>query len=792
MHGFYSVDNVKINILKTPKIILIIESIFLFSILIVSFSLNLAWQNELNTQINLQEIEDFSLKIEDFVQTGQVFINNYASKLKISESSDLLVLQLKNILIPFPFFSQLNLVDSNGTIIAGFPQNFIGQKYPLEPIYLSDTSNSSVKVFPKMKGSSLFSFIMALPQNNSVYIIGESDLQANPLNAGFSRVLLDLMQKGIKVKFSDSQGNEFLHFENSSVISEQPNSIQMIQKEFVLQKWVFTFSFPKKVKFIDVLTFSSPLILLGFLFEGLLIFQYLKNIRNHSSSFELKENFNEQKFDNNDQLENFKRKLLDISSLDEVGKLVLSHADLKDESSIRLVFLDNPYNLNKGINTTFSSGRHSNNFNYLDDQINELLKNNSEVNIPDLHDYQNIHLLQDRPFPIAIYALPIKSGKTIYGFIWYGFEKPRVLRESEKRYLRDLIEAGKKVIITLLKYNVYKEVSVTQNLILEAFPHPVLLINSQNIILYFNQSFENYFGLEEDLAGKRIQDLQKFSFPQELSDSKENGTYQFNDSSGATFKAYLIFMEDNAGQKNKIIIFENISHQEEHTKNLNEMTELISHDLRVPLATIKGYLSMLPVMGQVNQQQLNYIDSGIHQIDELTDLIKNLFIKERLNKKEGIIQDNISINGLLDEIVFSLKLLADQKKIEIINDYRESPDLKISKDKWLIKIAIKNILENAIRFTPNKGKVIIRKEKVQDNVEISIEDTGIGIAAVDLPHIFEKSYQLKIKSDLGESRSGQSLAIVKSIIEKQDGEIGVVSELGKGSTFFISLPISND
>ena len=89
-----------------------------------------------------------------------------------------------------------------------------------------------------------------------------------------------------------------------------------------------------------------------------------------------------------------------------------------------------------------------------------------------------------------------------------------------------------------------------------------------------------------------------------------------------------------------------------------------------------------------------------------------------------------------------------------------------------------------------KGEYYIQRGQVQNLAEISIEDNGSGIASVDLPHIFEKFYRIKINPSVGQSSgSGTSLSLVKSIIEKHGGEVGAVSELGKGSTFFIRIPI---
>lgn len=199
---------------------------------------------------------------------------------------------------------------------------------------------------------------------------------------------------------------------------------------------------------------------------------------------------------------------------------------------------------------------------------------------------------------------------------------------------------------------------------------------------------------------------------------------------------------------------------------------------------------MLPVMGQLNQQQQSYIEKGIRQVDEMSDQIKHLFSLDRLNSGDGLLLENIEINKLINEIVSSQMPMAEQKRIDLSCDLSDSSKLIITGDRSLIKLAINRILENAIRFTANQGKISIRTGIVQNMAEIAIEDNGCGISAVDIQNIFEKSYRMKINASNETDAKGQSLALVKSIIKKHGGEIGVISELGKGSTFFIRLLIT--
>jgi signal transduction histidine kinase len=132
--------------------------------------------------------------------------------------------------------------------------------------------------------------------------------------------------------------------------------------------------------------------------------------------------------------------------------------------------------------------------------------------------------------------------------------------------------------------------------------------------------------------------------------------------------------------------------------------------------------------------------------------------------------------------------LAVQKRIDVIRDFKDISKEIVVVDPILIEQAVYNLIDNAIRFTPIQGKVTIGLGHVDNMVEINVEDTGCGIAAVDIPHIFEKFYRVKISSVYNQAGSGIGLALVKSIVEKHNGDVGAVSNLGKGSTFYIRIP----
>ena len=197
---------------------------------------------------------------------------------------------------------------------------------------------------------------------------------------------------------------------------------------------------------------------------------------------------------------------------------------------------------------------------------------------------------------------------------------------------------------------------------------------------------------------------------------------------------------------------------------------------------------MLPIMGQLNEQQHEYVEKIVSGVDEMTDLTKNLLNYERLNMGVNLFKHDTEIIKLLDKVVDDLNPLAVQKRIEIKRNYKELQEEIVSVDSVLIEQAINNLIDNAIRFTPIQGKVSIGLGHVDNMIEINIEDTGNGIAEVDIPHIFEKFYRVKISPTYNQTGSGIGLALVKSIVEKHNGEVGAISNLGRGSTFYLRIP----
>jgi signal transduction histidine kinase len=172
----------------------------------------------------------------------------------------------------------------------------------------------------------------------------------------------------------------------------------------------------------------------------------------------------------------------------------------------------------------------------------------------------------------------------------------------------------------------------------------------------------------------------------------------------------------------------------------------------------------------------------------MTRLVNNLLDLGRIEAGVGLQLELVAPKELVEKAVSDVQLHATQKRIHLSTDLPSEGLPLIEADAALLNQALHNLLDNAIKFTDAGGKVQIGVRVKDDQVIFAVRDTGIGIAPLDQPRLFDKFFRVKRPGAKG-SGSGLGLAIVKSVAERHHGRAWVESQLGRGSTFYISLPI---
>ncbi|HEU5369044.1 MAG TPA: ATP-binding protein, partial [Ktedonobacterales bacterium] len=218
---------------------------------------------------------------------------------------------------------------------------------------------------------------------------------------------------------------------------------------------------------------------------------------------------------------------------------------------------------------------------------------------------------------------------------------------------------------------------------------------------------------------------------------------------------------------------------------------MVTHELRSPLNAINGYLDLAleGVAGELNERLHEFVRRARSSSEHLTDLVDDLLLISRADAGQfrlsiGEAHLTSIVKGALEEV----ELLAADAKVDLV--VHLAPDLpSFPGDEGRLKQVVRNLLTNAIKFTPEGGQVTISGEARRNQIELAIRDTGRGISPEHLQRIFERFYQVARGQG---SRGGQGLglAIVKTIVERHQGSISVESTPGEGSTFIVTLPLN--
>jgi signal transduction histidine kinase len=218
----------------------------------------------------------------------------------------------------------------------------------------------------------------------------------------------------------------------------------------------------------------------------------------------------------------------------------------------------------------------------------------------------------------------------------------------------------------------------------------------------------------------------------------------------------------------------------------------VSHDLRTPLAALRGYLETLMLKDEAlsPRDRLGYLKIALRQSEQLQALITELFELVKLEGGETKINpEPFQVSELVQDVVQKFEVPAQNNGIALAGEIVPGAPF-VYGDVALIERALENLLDNAIRHTPSGGRISLTVAPKPGAVAVEIRDTGTGIPARDIPHIFDRFYRVDKSRNQDSGGAGLGLAIVKRIVDMHSGQIDVSSRLGSGTCFVIRLPLA--
>jgi two-component system phosphate regulon sensor histidine kinase PhoR len=446
-----------------------------------------------------------------------------------------------------------------------------------------------------------------------------------------------------------------------------------------------------------------------------------------------------------------------------------------------------------GLFTSYGTGPSSEAYAYLDEQISELTRAHGQLVIGNLQRGRVLSCPPEKSQPAALVAIPLTSEDEEHGILWVAYDSTRDFGDEEIRFIKTL--AGE-AVLACSNARLYDSAALGRQrleAVLAATPDPVLVIDQKTRLILLNPAARELAGSQEAaLVGKQVREV----FPQEelrklltaVGEGEISREIQYPD--GRLFYATLSPVILNGKQVGKACLLRDVTRFKQQDGLKTEFVATVSHDLRSPLLTARGYASMLSMVGELNEQQKSYLQKILDGIDGMSDLVNNLLDPDRLKGGKTLKSEAVEIGAMIKAVLESLRQQAIQKKIELQVNLGQHENKQIDADPVLLERALYNLVENAIKYAPVGGNASLVVSADREHITFQVSDNGNGIAPLDLPHIFDRPpFE---EGGLDSSRTSWGLSIVKTIAEQHGGRVWVESQLGGGSKFYMELPVGSE
>ena len=362
--------------------------------------------------------------------------------------------------------------------------------------------------------------------------------------------------------------------------------------------------------------------------------------------------------------------------------------------------------------------------------------------------------------------------------------------------LNDLSEA-----IRLTQDNLEQE-SKRLHSILSYMTDGVLATNRRGQIIMINDMAKRQLGVERDDAlNQNILELLKIEEEYELRDlitqSPELMIYSQNvNGEYISLRVRFALIRRESGFISGLVaVLHDTTEQEKEERERRLFVLNVSHELRTPLTSVKSYLEALDEGALTEPVAPDFIKVSLDETNRMMRMVTDLLHLSRIdNETSHLDVELINFTAFITFILNrfdKMKSQDEEKKYELVRDYPiNSVWIEIDTDK--MTQVIDNILNNAIKYSPDGGKITVSMKTTDDQMILSISDQGLGIPKQDLPKIFDRFYRVDRARSRAQGGTGLGLAIAKEIIKQHKGFIWAKSEYGKGSTFTIVLPYDKD
>lgn len=339
------------------------------------------------------------------------------------------------------------------------------------------------------------------------------------------------------------------------------------------------------------------------------------------------------------------------------------------------------------------------------------------------------------------------------------------------------------------------EAKAQQQVLFNSMLEGLLLLDRQRKIYLANRAFKSLFGLKVELRGKTVMEALRShelaALVEQIENEKQVFNYEFKlpELSERWLQVNAAVITNSAGEREgTILVFHDLTRLKQLERQREEFVANVSHELRTPLSLIKGYIETLLDGARNNpevaERFLKIIERNTQRLDLLIQDLLTISALESGRMKLNL--QPVNLHVLVEKVFNDLHSKAEHKNVKLTNDVQ---GFTVSGDTHRLDQVFANLVDNAIKYGRQNGTVAVGGKKLEDGkLEIFVRDDGPGIPPESLDRVFERFYRVDKARSRDQGGTGLGLSIVKHIVQSHGGSVWVKSELGKGATFFFTLP----
>jgi signal transduction histidine kinase/DNA-binding response OmpR family regulator len=493
-----------------------------------------------------------------------------------------------------------------------------------------------------------------------------------------------------------------------------------------------------------------------------------------------------------------RRRNRELSMLPEIGKELSARLDINELTGVvlrrtvetlgaimgHIVVLDPHHPLQR---TYCASASAQIEFPNLENFMDEINESRGSLLLTDVQNDPRWQAIPDDPTR-SVVIVPMFGRNHLLGLLALAHEKTNYFQLESLLLLQAIASQAAIAIENALLYEDVDQQQKRLAAVLQSAAEAIFMFDAEGRLNLLNPAGEKLFtdfkaSLNRPLeAGYGYDALINMLEDARISGNSESGEILWPDK--RTFMALITPIESGG----LVAILHDVTHFKDVERVKNEFIATASHDLKNPITSIAGFSQLLAQAGPLNDMQADFVHRIQTAAQTMNELVQNMVQLAQMDLNAAQKPEPVELCTLLSVVADEFTPQANAKRQTLQLNPLTFP-AHVNGDALQLKQLFRNLIGNAIKYTPEDGIVTVSTTVETKNIQVEVQDTGFGIPAADLPFIFDRFYRVRNGKHNEVEGNGLGLAIVKSIVERHGGQISVESEPGKGSRFTFTLPL---